>query len=116
MPLDPERVYRKLESLQGDIAEILLHQKEQNGNVKHNMQHIAALTEQMERHSQILSEHCVRLGVLETTSELGAQRQLEFEQEAEGEFAWTREQIIDLLCKVLPWVGILGLLGERLLD
>lgn len=119
MSLDPQRIYDelqvlndKIEGLAGKCADILLHQKEQNGKVDRNMECIAANTRLLEQHSRILSDHCVRLGVLETKSE----QQSEFQRDAEGEFDWTRNQILDILTKVLPWIGVLGLVAERLLN
>lgn len=115
-PLDPQRIYDALEGLQSDVRDILVHQKEQNGNVTHNARCIEANTRLLEKHGEILIDHGERLGRLEKGEEVEADWQREFREDAKGELDWSREQILKLLFQILPWVGLLGLVAERLLN
>jgi hypothetical protein len=113
MTLDPDRVYNLLDELQTDVRSILVHQKEQNGNVKHNTACIKANTRLLEKHGELLVNHGERIGKLERGEEVEASWQREFRGDTKDELNWSRGQIVKLIWKVGPWVVVAGLLAER---
>lgn len=115
MELDAQRIYKALDGLHEKVGEVLIHQKEQNGKVDRNAECIASNQRLLETHAGLLMDHGQRIVRLETGEEVEAGWQRQFRADTKQELDWSRDRIIDLLVKVLPWIGLLGLLGKDLL-
>jgi len=116
MTLDAQRVYDALDTLQDKVEQILVHQTQQNGKVNRNLECIAIHEGRLDALDDVVANHSERISTLEASEAVEARWLTEWRSRADEGLDWSRDRIIDLLIRFLPWIGLLGLIGDRLMD